>query len=270
LSLTKIENTMQQPREQRAVQSIEVGGRLLLALAAQAAPMALKDLAAQAGLPASRAHPYLVSFSKLGLVEQRRIDGLYALGPAALQLGLTYLHQLEPMQPVNEAAESLAQGTGHAVAVSVWGNLGPTVVRMIEARRPLHIALRPGSVVSLLGSATGRAFAGVLPRDKIAEALSHPVEALLQGPGAAPELEPALQQIQAELQAHGMTRAHGNAQPGINAFSTPVYGQDQQVVAVLTLIGHQDYLPATWDGVAPAALLAAAGQAARRLGNFSA
>ncbi|HSV37085.1 MAG TPA: helix-turn-helix domain-containing protein, partial [Ramlibacter sp.] len=38
-------------REQRAVQSAEVGGRLLLAMAEHPEPMTLKDLAAQAGLP---------------------------------------------------------------------------------------------------------------------------------------------------------------------------------------------------------------------------
>ena len=84
------------PREQRAVQSVEVGGRLLLALAGNPAPMALKDLAAAADLPPSRAHPYLVSFGKLGLIEQLNSSGMYALGPAALQLGLTYLYQLDP------------------------------------------------------------------------------------------------------------------------------------------------------------------------------
>ncbi|CAM3375723.1 helix-turn-helix domain-containing protein [Polaromonas hydrogenivorans] len=47
-------------------------GRLLLALAEQSTPMTLKDLAAQAGLPASRAHPYLVSFGRLRLIEQDR------------------------------------------------------------------------------------------------------------------------------------------------------------------------------------------------------
>ena len=40
---------------QRAVQSVEVGGRLLLALAEHPSPMTLKDLAARAHMPASRA-----------------------------------------------------------------------------------------------------------------------------------------------------------------------------------------------------------------------
>ena len=55
---------------QRSVQSVEVAGRLLLALAASRGDLSLKDLAARAGLTPSRAHPYLVSFSRLGMVEQ--------------------------------------------------------------------------------------------------------------------------------------------------------------------------------------------------------
>ena len=55
--------------EQRGIQSIEVGGQLLRALAHAGRPLPLKDLAAAAGMAAARAHPYLVSFGKLGLIE---------------------------------------------------------------------------------------------------------------------------------------------------------------------------------------------------------
>ena len=65
------------PTAQRSVQSVEVGGRLLLALADSRSDLSLKDLAARAGLTPSRAHPYLVSFSRLGLVEQRQASGRY-------------------------------------------------------------------------------------------------------------------------------------------------------------------------------------------------
>ena len=111
---------------------------LLLALGANLGPMTLKDLAAKAGLPPSRAHPYLVSFGRLGLVQQDAESGRYGLGPAALQLGLTALRQNDPVNAARPVAESLAAHTGQAVAVAVWGNFGPTVVRMIDARQPLQ------------------------------------------------------------------------------------------------------------------------------------
>ncbi len=132
---------------QRAIQSVEVGGRLLLALGANPGPMTLKDLAAQAGLPPSRAHPYLVSFGRLGLVQQDADSGRYGLGPAALQLGLTALRQSDPAKAALPVAEALAADTGQAVAVAVWGNFGPTVIRMIDARQPLHVAMRAGTVM---------------------------------------------------------------------------------------------------------------------------
>ncbi len=49
--------------------------------------MALKDLAREAEMSPAKAHPYLVSFSRLGLIEQDRASGHYLLGPLALQLG---------------------------------------------------------------------------------------------------------------------------------------------------------------------------------------
>ena len=61
--------------DSRGIQSIEVGGRLLLALAHHGQPLALKDLAAAAEMTAGKAHPYLVSFIKLGLVERETEGG---------------------------------------------------------------------------------------------------------------------------------------------------------------------------------------------------
>ena len=55
-------------RVQRGIQSVEVGGRLLQTLAHHGRPMALKDLAADAGMSAAKAHPYLVSFGHIGIL----------------------------------------------------------------------------------------------------------------------------------------------------------------------------------------------------------
>src|SRR5450631_3748223 len=166
-----IEHTSKEDKEQRAVQSIEVGGRLLMALANSQTPLTLRDLSSRSGLSASRAHPYLVSFGKLKLIEQEPATGRYALGPAALQLGLTCLNQLDSVRAALPVAQKLASSTGYAVALAVWGNFGPTIVRMIDAREPLHVSMRAGTVMSILGTATGRAFAGVMPIDRIERAL---------------------------------------------------------------------------------------------------
>ncbi|KQV81295.1 IclR family transcriptional regulator [Rhizobacter sp. Root1221] len=252
---------------QRAVQSIEVGGRLLLALAAHHGPMNLKDLAAQAGLTPARAHPYLVSFGKLGLIEQDKATGRYALGPSALQVGLASLSQLDPVRVAGPVAEDLASSTGFAVALALWGNLGPTVVRMIEARQPLLVAMRSGTVMSILGTATGRAFAGALPEKRVVRASPGAVG---DEPGQAIAFSAAelkvLRQARQDLSAHGLVRAEGRPIPGVNAFSAPAFDHEGQPAIVITTLGHQDHFPSDWNSSVADAVRAAAAQISRGLG----
>jgi DNA-binding IclR family transcriptional regulator len=255
---------------QRAVQSVEVGGRLLLALAAHRGPMNLKDLAQEAGMTAARAHPYLVSFGRLRLVEQDRQSGRYALGPAALQMGLTALHQQDAVRTAEVVAEALAQHTGHAVAVAVWGNFGPTVVRMIEARQPLLISMRAGTVMSLLHTATGRAFAAALPQGRLALALSGHSGAVGDPPARAARLDAsALSIVEAarkDVRLHGVVRAKGRPIPGVNAFSAPCLNHLGEPAVVITALDREEQLPVDWTSASGRALRDAARDVSTRLG----
>lgn len=247
---------------QRAVQSVEVGSRLLLALAEQPGPMTLKDLAAAAGLPASRAHPYLVSYARLQFVEQEVSSGRYALGPAARRIGLAALRQWDPLKAAASMAERLAANTGHAVALAVWGSHGPTIVRMVEARQPLHVAMRVGHVMSVLGTATGRAFVAALPAERLREALVGPLGEWRdrRAPAVQRGLAQARREAVAEWKAHGVMRARGRPIPGVNAFSAPVFGPDGEVALVITLLDHEDRLAAEGTGSAARLLREAAGE----------
>jgi len=252
----------------RAVQSVEVGGRLLLALAESPGALPLKDLAARAGLVPSRAHPYLVSFQRLGLVEQEAGSGYYALGGAALQIGLACLRQLDPLKAAEPVAEELGRSTGFAVAIAVWGNFGPTIVRLVEAQQPLHIMLRVGSVMSVLGTATGRAFAAAMPADPLERAvtLSAGQEVGALRPGAK-AWRKEVEEIAAEVKRHGVSRAVGRPIPGVNAFSAPVFDHEGRCALVLTALDHEDRLKGDWNSAGAHAVRDAAAAITRRLGG---
>ena len=113
-------------------------------------------------MSAGKAHPYLVSFLKVGFVAQDAA-GRYELGPLALQLGLAKLQRLDPVKEASPLIEALAAETEQSVAVAVWGNFGPTIVRLEEPIQPLHVNLRTGTVMSLAYTATGRLFAAYMP-----------------------------------------------------------------------------------------------------------
>jgi DNA-binding IclR family transcriptional regulator len=255
------------PKAQRSVQSVEVGGRLLLALAQELAPMALKDLAARADLSPSRAHTYLVSFGNLGLIEQDPVSQRYALGPAALQIGLACLHQLDPIKAATPVVEALATRIDQTVAIAVWANFGPTIVRIVEGSQPLHVNMRAGTVMSILGTATGRAFAAVLPTWKLEQALSGPLGDPRR-PGGLLEKDRAgeMKQLADEWRKHGVARAMGRPIPGINAFSAPAFDHEGQAALVITALGHEDNFASAWNSAEAMAVRSAAAEVSARLG----
>lgn len=85
----------EKPRQ--GIQSIEVGARLLEALAFAPRSVMLRDLAAKADMSPSKAYRYLVSFIRMGLVAQEHDCGRYTLGSFSLQLGLSALARMEPV-----------------------------------------------------------------------------------------------------------------------------------------------------------------------------
>ena len=250
---------------QRGIQSIEVGGQLLLALAGGAPSFALRDLAREAGMDASKAHRYLVSFCKLGLARQDPVSGNYALGPMAAQLGLAALKQLDPLREATAAAAALVARIGHTVAIAALGHLGPTVVRIEESVHPLHVNMHTGTVMSLLNTATGLVFSAYLPDAVIAKMLRQ--EAIrLHGElesGSKASIDATL----AEVRRHGLARAVGKPIPGINALSAPIFDFNGRLVLVITSLGPAGTFDTRWDGEIAQAMREAAAEVMQRTGG---
>jgi predicted transcriptional regulator len=77
------------------VQSLEIGMGILRAMVNGQRSMMLKDIAAAAEMPASKAHRYLVSLIRAGLVEQDPLTSRYDIGPFALNIGLVAIDRLD-------------------------------------------------------------------------------------------------------------------------------------------------------------------------------
>ena len=265
-------------RTQRGIQSIEVGGQLLLALVHHGRPMALKDLAREAGMAPGKAHPYLVSFARLGLIAQDDASGSYFLGPLALQLGLISLQQANPVQVATRLIAGLAQQLGHTVAIAVWGTRGATIVRLEESPSAVHVNMRHGTVFSLANTATGRLFAAFQPpavarerleaerRGQKADAPDAPPPSAGMPPAVPLPTWKAFDAQLAEVRAHGVSRSVGEVVPGINAMAAPVFDHTGAMVLAITAIGPAAVFDTRWASPLAQALKAAAAQASLRLG----
>jgi DNA-binding IclR family transcriptional regulator len=257
-------------KSRRGIQSFEIGSQLLVELARHVKPMALKDLAKVTGMSTGKVHPYLVSFLKVGFVTQDA-SGSYELGPLALQLGLARLKRLDAVKEASPLIEELAARTEQSVAVAVWGNLGPTIVRLEEPIQALHVNLRTGTVMSLAYTATGRLFAAYMP-PKVVEKLIAEDVARQGGRSDGVKLITRAQVEDAitETRRHGLSRTIGQPIPGINAFCAPVFDAAGHISLGITAMGPEATFDNGWNGKVATPLRECALEVSRRLGYLEA
>lgn len=251
----------------QGIQSIEVGVPLLRVLADHGAPMMLRDLAAAAGMPAAKAHRYLVSFVRTGLVAQDALNGRYDLGHFALDLGLASLARLDAVRIATPALDALGEEIGETVALAVWGNMGPTIVRWVESRRPVNVNLRTGAVMPLLHSAIGLCFVAFfdspLLQGRIEEELRISAGA---DAGPPPTTRAELDALLADAHQQGLTRVSGAVIPGINAFAAPVFDHEGKMALAIAGLGPAGLVSSQWAGPIPKAIRATARNISRLLG----
>lgn len=250
------------------IQSVEVGFALLDALARAAGPLMLRDLASSAAMSAAKAHRYLVSFQRLGLVVQDASTTYYDLGPAALKLGLASLSRLDAVKLARERIGPLMLQIGHTLALAVWGNRGPTIVHWEESPQAVTVNLRLGDVMPLLSSATGRCFAAHVSKDAIAPLLADELaRARQQGRADLPRTAAELEKILTEVRQRGLARVVDTLLPGVCGFCAPVFDCDGHMVLGMVTLGSAPAFDTAWDGAVATRLRAAAAMLSDDLGS---
>lgn len=253
-------------KPQRGIQSLDSTGELLGALVAAARPLSLRDLAAAAGMPPAKAFPHLVSLLKIGLLN-RDASGCFEAGPLALELGLIGLQRLSPTREAEPEVVELAASTGMSVAMAVLGPLGPTVVRLEESARPLHVSLRVGTVMSLVNTAIGRVFAAY-----VADDVRHGLLAQdhLRLAGTQAEETKAYAQRLTQIRADGIDTALSRPVPGIDTLAAPVLDHTGSICLVLALMGPSGSFDSELTGGPAQTLRAATLRLSRRFGWMAA
>lgn len=246
-------------RASRGIQSVEVGGQLLKALARAGTALPLKDLARAAGMTPAKAHPYLVSFGKIGLIEQDPVSGHYGLGPLALQLGLIGLQQVDPVRLAVAELPALAQAVGCTVSAAVWGPVGPIIVHVEHGPTPVHVAMRHGTPASLRHTGTGKIFAAFAPAAAVAEALAREGEAdALRDAAFRRELD--------AIRRERLSRVRDELLPGISAMAVPVFDGFGRLALAIAAIGPSALLDLGADSAQAVTLKDTAQRLSQRLG----
>lgn len=252
-------------KRQRGIQSVEVGGRLLEALARHRVPLGLTELAGEAQLSSAQAHTYLVSLTRLGLVKRDALTGNYEPGPLSLRLGLMHIEQQPVYRIAAPFAAALAERIGFSVAICVAGAQGPTIVRYERGGFPLHVNLHIGTVMSLEATSTGRIFCAFYGHEEIdqmarSQGLAPDASSTGNDVGKAPFLDAQWFKRFDAIRARGIERGIDAPSPGISSLSVPVFDAQQRMQLALTAIGSSGSIDVRWDGEVARLLLETARQ----------
>lgn len=213
----------------RNIQSIEVGFQLIRALEQAPGPLSLKLLSKRAGMEPSKAHLYLVSFCNLGLLAQNEA-GYYALGPYALQLGLSALNKIDLAQLARAALLELRDETGEAASLSVHGDKGPVIVGKVDGLKDDPVVIRLGLTLRIAHSAAGRVF--------MAFSDSRTVQRLLDAEIADRQTTPAeVERVRNRVREQGYARAESLAHAGFSSLAAPVFDHEGKLAGAVTVLG---------------------------------
>lgn len=216
-------------KQSQGIQSIEIGYQILKKVAEANRPIGITELAALCEMSKSKLHRYLTSLCRVGLLK-KGIDARYTLGTNLLLLGLQASEQLDIQRIAEPIIQRLSEELNETVGLAIWGQNGPLFIRWQESSKTVNIGIRVGSYVSLTTSATGKIFA--------AYAYDPEKEILINKELSASGVEKTEFESEInEVRARGYATTYGGFIPGIVAVAAPVFGQDETLVAALTIVG---------------------------------
>jgi DNA-binding IclR family transcriptional regulator len=234
-------------RRQR-VQSIETRMLVLKTLSRMGGAGSLTAIAAACGEHAAKVHRYLASFVREGLVAQNPATQHYHLGPEAVVIGMAALRQCDPVRLAEGALVSLREDLEITCFIAVMGNLGPTVMRIEEPVAPVTINVRAGSVLSILWSASGRAFLGFSDDSSVQRRAEREFRNASEQRQASLSSTDPVATLRQDVHRRGYAVVEDTLLVGISAVSAPIFDAAGKCVAVLTALGATNGFDTHADG----------------------
>ncbi len=247
------------------VQSLEIGMGILRAMANGQRSMMLKDIAAAADMPASKAHRYLVSLIRAGLVDQDPMTSRYDLGAFALNLGLVALDRLDRVRLGLNVIAQMRDEINQTTALAIWGDRGPVVIRWERPRRPITVNVITGTTLELLVTSAGRVFAAWMPKKIIAPLIAEE----LKRTSLPAELRSreAVETMLSQIRAQGYASTNGQHKvEGIESVAAPVFNFKNEITMALLVVGVQGMFDTSPAGEVVNSLRQYAGELSVRLG----
>jgi DNA-binding IclR family transcriptional regulator len=252
-------------KSSHGVQSLEIGIEVLKVLLEAGSALMLKEIAAAADMPPSKAHRYLVSLVRCGLVQQDNDNSKYDLGPLAIPLGLAAVDRLDRVKLGLNSISALRDLTNETTALSVWGEFGPVMVRWERPHRPITVNVITGNTVSLLATSTGRLFAAWMPMELVRPLLERELQ---QGRSSEFKTLEQVDRVLQEVRADGYSFVRDSDYASrVLGLAAPVFNFKNTISMAVSIVGVEGISDLGPQSLALAELMKTTAALSKRLGS---
>lgn len=236
---------MDELSQQSGIQSIDYITEILELFCNENASLSLKEIASALNDSPAKVFRYLVSLTRIGLLKKTAYNE-YVVGDLSLSLSFKALNGLDPIEQACRTGKQINRESSYGVAVSIWGSIGPTVIKTYEPVEGIYSKIRAGSVMSLINSSIGNTFAKYLPEHILRDALE--IDNLRHsGVKLSMKERNEFINVMKSRQDQPLTLMVDRPSAGLSSISLPVFGISEEIQFVITAFHNSHVLLAQQD-----------------------
>ncbi len=196
--------------------------------------MSLTEVAAAAGLARPTARRILLTLEELGYV--RASDGMFALTPRVLELGMAYIGSTSLWDLARPHMERLVASTGESSSLAQLDGSDIVYVARVAVPKVITFAVTIGTRFPALQTSLGKVLLATLSPDDLARTLAEPSRSGIM-PRWNPDADERNRALR-EVSACGWSLTDEQLAPGIRSVAAPVRDSPNHVVAALNVSVH--------------------------------
>lgn len=166
-------------------------------------------------------------------MSQAHKSGNYDLGLAALRIGLSAVNRVEVLNRAADALPAFVDEINADAFISVWSDLGPTVVRFERSKTPSIAMIGPGVAFPVFTTATGMIFLAYASPELLHDVLQREIKA---NPALREKSTGEIAEIYAHIKEEQYAYSVGSVLHGRHCAAAPIFSLDDKIIAAVTFV----------------------------------
>jgi DNA-binding IclR family transcriptional regulator len=223
------------------IQAVSHALDLLEQFRGEDAELGVTELSRRLRLSKNNAFRLLATLEARGYVEKNKATDAYRLGLKSLQLGRTFIRQIDLQGRAQPILEKIVRSCQETAYLAMFQEASVVYLGVVETEQPVRVVSRIGARLPLYCTASGKLRLASLSAEERQRLLEQGERKPL-----TPQTITDLEQLQGELESiarAGFAVDHEECEPGVRCVAAPVRDFTGRVIGALVISGPNVRLP---------------------------